>query len=169
MKAIEETLSCKKKDIIKKCVELTAETYPPETSELLKREDDRFLNPVGFTIRTEIGNIFDELAGAMDPVRLRSCLENIVKIRAVQNFTASEAVSFVYSLKRSVRDELRANTGSGASEGAPEVTEQNFVEALAEIDERIDRIALLAFDVYMGCREKIHEIRVKEIKAFRVR
>lgn len=37
-------------------------------------------------------------------------------------------------------------------------------EEWRELDERIDRLALLAFDVYLACREKVHEIRFTELK-----
>ena len=30
---------------------------------------------------------------------------------------------------------------------------------------RIDKLALLALDIYMKCREKIYEIRLNEVKA----
>jgi hypothetical protein len=164
MTRIEEILLGKKREIIKKCINLTIETYPQETSELLKREEDRFLNPAGFTIRSEIENIFDEVIGAMDPERLAASLENVIRIRAIQNFAPSEAISFVYLLKRSIREELGAKTawdvGRGTWDGksTPEV-------GWVELDERIDRIALMAFDVYMRCREKVYEIRLKEMKA----
>ena len=36
--------------------------------------------------------------------------------------------------------------------------------ALAPLESGVDRLALAAFDVYMQCREKIFEIRVREIK-----
>jgi hypothetical protein len=168
MRKIEEILSRKKAEIVKRCFDLTVEAYPVEASLLLKREKDRFLNPVGFTIRSEIENIFDEVAGAMDPKRLADSLTNIIRIRAVQNFTPSEAISFVYLLKRSIREELGAKTtwdvgrGTWDEKSTPEI-------GWAELDGRIDRVALLAFDVYTQCREKIHEIRMKEIKAFRGR
>ena len=32
------------------------------------------------------------------------------------------------------------------------------------LDNRIDEIALLAFDVYSACRQKISDIRVNEVK-----
>jgi hypothetical protein len=37
-------------------------------------------------------------------------------------------------------------------------------DGLAELEARIDRVALLAFEKYTECREKIHEVRNKEIK-----
>ena len=35
---------------------------------------------------------------------------------------------------------------------------------LASLESKIDRVALLAFEKYMNCREKLHEIRIGEIK-----
>ena len=43
--------------------------------------------------------------------------------------------------------------------------ESRPIKEWAELDERIDRVVLLAFDVYAQCREKIHEIRLRETKA----
>jgi hypothetical protein len=160
MTRIEEVLSGKKTDIVKKCFNLTVETYPPETAGLLRRGRDRFLNPVGFTIRSEIENIFDEVVGAMDVERLFASLENVIKIRAIQNFAPSEAISFVYLLKRSIREELTSIADFGL-----QIAEQRLIEELTELNERLDRVALLAFDVYVQCREKIHEIKLKEAKA----
>ena len=36
---------------------------------------------------------------------------------------------------------------------------------LLELETRIDRVALLAFEKYTECREKLHEIRNNEIKS----
>ena len=170
MDRIVKILSGKKGAIVEKCFDLTLKTYPPETSRLLKREEDRFLNPVGFAIRSGIESIFDELVGAMDPDRLLRCVENVVKVRAVQAFTPSEAISFVYLLKRSIREEIGARSPRDDGRGLSPQREHGGTtdekeQMLVEIDERIDRIALLAFDVYMQCREKIHELRLKEAKA----
>ena len=168
MTRIEEVLSGKKTDIVKKCFNLTVETYPPETAGLLKRERDRFLNPVGFTIRSEIENIFDEVVGAMDAERLLASLENVIKIRAIQNFAPSEAISFVYLLKRSIREEFTSIADFElrlSRTNVRGIAEQKLIEELVLLDERIDRVALLAFDVYVQCREKIHEIKLKEAKA----
>ena len=131
MTRIEGILPGKKADIVKKCFDLTVEAYPPETAGLLKRERDRFLNPVGFTIRSEIENIFDEVVGAMDAERLFASLENIIKIRAIQNFAPSEAISFVYLLKRSIREELWTQNRRGwrvEGGGWRRIGSNNFLE-----------------------------------------
>ena len=36
---------------------------------------------------------------------------------------------------------------------------------LVDLESRIDRVALLAFEKYTECREKLHEIRNNEIKS----
>ena len=164
MKDVKEILSGKKTGIVKKCFNLAIEAYPPQTADILKREGDRFLNPVGFTIRTEIENIFEEVIGSMDTRRLIGCLENVIKIGAIQNFPPSEAVSFVYLLKRSIRDELLDIKPTRVGDGGWEA-EKDRIEQLSEMESRLDRVALLAFDVYMKCREKIHEIKLKETKS----
>jgi hypothetical protein len=38
------------------------------------------------------------------------------------------------------------------------------MEELSALETRIDRLALLAFDCYMKCREKIYEIRLGELR-----
>ena len=35
---------------------------------------------------------------------------------------------------------------------------------MAELDEKIDRVALCAFDVFLGYREQVYKLRVNEVK-----
>lgn len=164
--SLQDKIKQKKKAISERCFNLIAGTYPPATSQLLKREKDRFLNPVGYTIQNEIETIFDELTGEMNSNKLHTALESIIKIRAVQDFTPSEAIGFVFLLKEAVREETTKDRfqgvrgqGSGVKDNEAEIFEE-----LLEFEQRIDRIALMAFDIYMECREKIYEIKTKEIE-----
>ena len=75
------------------------------------------------------------------------------KIRAVQEFSPSRAVGFVFCLKDAVRSVL----GESLKDPA-------HASGLAELDGQIDRLALMAFDVYVQCRERFYELRVKELK-----
>ena len=45
-----------------------------------------------------------------------------------------------------------------------EVREYGLAEQLLALESRLDEMALLAFDVYMRCREKMYEIRANEAK-----
>ncbi len=44
-----------------------------------------------------------------------------------------------------------------------------MAEELAALESRIDDMALLAFDLFMGCREKIYELRANEVRNRTVR
>jgi hypothetical protein len=130
-------------------------TYPAETASFLKRKKDRFANPVGSTILAAMQGLLDEiLGGGCNPDNISKYLDNIIRIRAVQDFAPSSAVSFVFALKRVIREEL-----------AREPQDAALAEELLAFEGRIDQLSLLAFDVYSQCREKIYEIRVNEIKS----
>ena len=156
---INELLSHNKEVIIRRCFSLIVEAYPPETSEFLRYEKDRFINPVGFTIRSEMESIFNELTGKMDLDRLKKSLENIIKIRAIQGFTPSEAISFVFLLKRAMKETLMMRDARYTAHDENEIPSE-----FLDYEDRFDKIALLALDIYMKCREKIQEIRMKGTK-----
>lgn len=151
-------LSQNKAIILERWYRLILETYPPDTSRFLKRERDRFANPVGYTISQEIGVLYDELLAGMNLDRLATSLENIIKIRSVQDFSPSEGIAFIPLLKRTIRAQLEGKFPS----------HRIFAE-WAEFESKIDTLALLAFDIYMRCREKIYEIKINEVKGERER
>ncbi len=129
------------------------ESYPADSMKFFEGEKDRFNNPVGYTISRETKNIFNELLQDGDYNRLYTPLDNILKIRSVQDFTPSRAVAFIFLLKNVIREEL-----------FEEITNGHILQELREFEAKIDMLALLAFDVYSNCREKIYRIRVNEIK-----
>ncbi len=129
------------------------ETYPADTSRFLKKQKDRFANPVGSAISQGIEGLFDELLQGMDSGRVSTFLDNIIKVRAVQDFSPSQAMAFIFLLKKVIREELGG-----------EIQEDGLAEELLRLESRIDILALLSFDIYMKCREKIYEIRVNEVK-----
>ena len=132
----------------------TLDTYPADTSNFLKREKDRFANPVGQTLADGTRVIVDQLlAEQTDHDEVRSALASMLRIRSVQDFAPSEAVSFVFLLKAAVREEL-----------GTEAREKARLAELAEFDRKIDELALLAFDLYAESRQKIYEIRVSDVK-----
>jgi len=133
--------------------QLIVETYPPDTASFLQREKDRFLNPVGYTIAQETGAILDELVGGLDSARLSRSLDNLMGIRAVQEFSPSQAVGLIFLLKRVVRDGLGSR-----------VQESRTFEELLELESRVDAAALIAFDAYMKRRERVYEIGANEAK-----
>ena len=126
---------------------LTFRTYPEQTSRFLHRDQDPFRNPVGRVLGDGLPVLLDELTGAFDQDRVAPVVESIVRIRAVQDFTPSQAVGFFFFLKQIIR-ERRLDS----------------VEPPAALFRRIDELALMAFDSYMRCRELTYEIKANEAK-----
>jgi hypothetical protein len=132
----------------------TLASYPQDSTGFFLQTKDRFANPVGQTLATETGALVDCLMDGADAAELCLHLEEIVKIRAVQDFTPSEAVSFVFLLKETIREELRGD-----------LSEPRLLAELVAFEDRIDQMALFAFDIFVKWREKVYSLRVREIKA----
>jgi RsbT co-antagonist protein rsbRD N-terminal domain len=146
-------LAEKKTDIIKSWFKVIIETYPADTAAFLKKQQNRFTNPVGSTIYQGIEKIFDEVLSDADFEKVSPFLDNIIRIRAVQDFTPSKAVSFIFSLKGVILQELEENKITDIA-----------AEELRALDDKIDALALLTFDIFMRCREKIYEVKSNELR-----
>ena len=131
-----------------------AESYPGETSKFLKSVQDQFANPVGFKLSEGIGSLFDGLVAGEDPSSMTAVLDDIIRVRAVQDFSASGAVGFVFELKGAVRESLKGDLAA-LPDAAAELT---------SLDDAIDRLGLTAFDVHMACRERIWELKAHELQ-----
>jgi hypothetical protein len=145
----------KKGDILKRWISLTLETYPPDVYNFLKLEKDRFTNPVGYTISTGSETLLDELILGENTDKIISALDSIIRIRTVQDFTPSEAIAFIFLLKKAVREELKVR-----GEVLEAADEREIIEELALFETRVDHLATLAFDVYVKCRDDIHRIKM---------
>lgn len=128
--------------------------YPPETSNFLNLQKNRFSNPVGYIIKDSAEKIYDELIGGNEIEKIKSYLEDIIKIKAVQDFTPSQAVGFVFSLKGAVYREIEQY-----------LVINEICEELIRFESAVDQIALAAFDLYTASREKIYNIRINEMRA----
>jgi len=143
----ETPLTARKDALLAAWLTRTLETYPAESRDFLVREKDSFRNPVGHTLREGLASLLDGLLGARDVMDLVSVLEPMVRLRAVQDFSPNQALSFLFLLKDVAREEA-ARLG----ESACEETER--------LEKRIDRLALTAFDLYMKCREEMSTIQI---------
>jgi hypothetical protein len=131
------------KPILERWIAETIRTYPSATVPFLSSQNDPFRNPVGHTLRQSLAILFEQLQGDMDADRIASALDAVVRIRAVQDLIASQAVAFVFLLKPILR----------------ELASEHDQMLLAN---RVDQLALMAFDKYMQCREQLVEIRLSE-------
>ena len=150
---LQELLTRTRPAILQRWRDLLLSSYAPDASRFFREQRDPFANPVGSAISQSLAGVFDELLGEARAEALVPLLDDLIRIRAVQDFSPSQAVGFVFELKRAVREQL-------AGVETPPWSE------LMEFEGRIDRLALLAFDLYLQCREQIFQIRVKEAKAW---
>jgi hypothetical protein len=144
----------KKSAILKRWFDAVVETYPNETSSFLKKQKAQFTNPVGYTLSEGLEHLFDALLHGMLPDTVSRFLDSIVRLRAIQDFSPSEAVTFIFRLKNVVRQEL----------GSELLQQQALIEELSAFESSVDDLALYAFDLYMKCREKIYELKANEAK-----
>lgn len=151
---ITEILNNKKETIVRKWIDLILNSYPAEAANFLKLKKNQFGNPIGHTITINAEKIFDELINDCDFEKIKFLLDEIIKIRAVQSFSPSQALGFLFGLKKTIRDEFSA-----------ELAEKAISDELSKLDLLIDQMVLIGFDLYMGSREKIFKIRVNEIKS----
>ncbi len=150
---LRDLLTAKRDPILKKWFDLIIETYPPDTSGFLKKQKNKFTNPVGHTISKGIEGVFEGLLDDSGGGGGESLLDDIIRVRAVQEFTPSEAIGFVFLLKKVVREELKG-----------EIREERMYEELLDFESRIDDLARGSFDIYMKCREQLYDIKANEIK-----
>jgi hypothetical protein len=148
----------KKSEIIEKWLHSIFDEYSTDTSRFLKQEKDRFSNPVGYIIRQEAETIFEKLIQGVDPKSLSASLDSIIRIRAVQEFTPSQAVCFLLRLKQVVQDEVTDEIGNS-----------QLNREILDFYERTDSLLLLAFDIYMECRQQIINLQMREVKDQRER
>lgn len=156
-----DLLTERKPAILKRWHELAAATYPRDTAAFLLSKKDPFGNPVGQRLAIGVDAMFDNLVCGQAPEEARSFLEDIIKVRAVQDFTPARAVGFVLLLKTAVREELRR---AGPEGWKDEAGRGLAAEEVLTFESRIDDLVLLAFDLFMGCREKLFELRANEIR-----
>ena len=146
-------LSQKKAAILGRWLAMIFESYPPETAIFLRKEKNRFDNPAGYRISEGLEGLYGALLQEMDRDQVLTSLDEIIRIRALQNFTPSQALAFIFLLKIVIREEL-----------AEEIKKENLAAELLDLESRIDGLALLGFDVYTKRREKIFEIKADEAK-----
>ncbi len=129
----------------------TLDTYPPSARDFLTRERDAFRNPVGQALREGLANLLDGLLDARAAAELLPELEPVERLRAVQDYTPSQALAFLFLLKDVLRE-------AETLPGGPATAERETIE------ERLDQLMLAAFDLYMRCREDIWKIEVNAAK-----
>lgn len=151
---LKEILIERKKSILEKWFDATIKNYHEDTAKFLKQQKDPFANPVGNITIQGLDKIFDEIiSDSSDKTNVEKYLDNIIRIRAVQGFMPSDALSFISKLKSIVRDEV-----------SEEIKKGYLINDLRVFDDKIDALILIAFDIFMKCREKIYDLKANELR-----
>lgn len=142
-----------KKEILKKWTDRIFASYPAGSISFLRDNTNQFNNPVGHTILKETVLIYDQLTGEMNFDELAESLNRIIKIRAVQEFSPSQAVAFTFILKDVIREHCEKDLG-----------DDQFRQNVLRLFSRIDEMAQMAFDIHADCRERLFKIRIDEAR-----
>jgi hypothetical protein len=126
-------------------------SYVTGTDKFLQNGNDRFANPVGYTISANAGRLLDALISGDDPGTLHGCLEKIIRIRAVQDFTPAQSVAFMTELKTIIRSRV-----------LPSAVKYGLLEELNEFETQIDSLGCTSAELYVNIKNQIRELVVKE-------
>jgi hypothetical protein len=152
--ALEQVLISKKGAIIEAWHHAVMATYAAEARAFLTSEKDPFCNPVGHVLHRTGDALFEIAMTGVERERAEEDLADIVRIRAVQDFSPSQALSFVDAMRQAIRHEV-----------LPVVAEEAGFRHLLRIESRLHEAMLVAVDLYVACKKRIDDIRVKEAQA----
>lgn len=138
--------------IVERWFDMVAKTYPSDTAGFLKSKKDPFANPVRNNTLKSLRTVVAQLLGEMDCDLIKKDLDPAIRIRAVQQFSPSEAIGFVFFLKDIIRELLRTKLSR-------QLSDPKTLPEILEIESNIDAIALIAVDIYLECREKIFSLK----------
>jgi hypothetical protein len=150
---LKDLLEQHKPVILKKWIDVLVNSYHADASQFIKTSKNPFANPVGDTISHVLDSVLDALVHRRETDTIESSLDLLLRIRAVQDFTPSQSVSFIFSLKDIVRGILKK-----------QIPTEKMDMDLYDFDSRVDQLGLVAFDIYMKCREKIYDVKANEEK-----
>ena len=142
---LKQTLKKNRESFINKWFQATIDTYPSQSAKVLGKDANRFDNPIGAITHETCEDVFNHLLEEFTPESLEKKLDPIIRIRAVQAFSASEAVSFVFALKSIGTQLLDDDLGR-------------------QFDTLVDKIALASFNRYMKCKEEIFLLKAFDLR-----
>jgi hypothetical protein len=141
--------------IIKRWLHHVLSAFPVDAVRFLEKGNDRFANPLGANFSEGLTGLFRHLRSE-DPGDVTALLEQLMKVRAVQaEDTPAESLVFIFVIKDIIREECR-------KEWSPE-----FDAEWPKFAARVDRLALQAFDLYMASRERLFQVRLRELQSGR--
>lgn len=147
-----EALADKKNEILSLWIARTLDSYV--SPGFFKSSKDPFANPVGSNISAGLTTLLELLLANAEQQSFANALDQVIRIRAVQDFTPAQALAPFLELKWVIKQVF-----SGDKKTQP------LLQSLDGLDCEIDRIALSAFNIYSECREQLYRNRIRELKS----
>ncbi len=149
---LQEALWNFRENIVNQWVSYTLETY--KASKFFKEKQDKFANPVGGSVREELATLFLLISKAEADTNYADAVDQLMRLRSVQEFTPSQAVAPLNAVKHITREVLKKDKDT-----------KHLVNELYDFDFAVDLAVLAAFDQYMISREKLYQVRIDEIRS----
>src|SRR5690606_22585591 len=93
-------------NILEKWFKLVLQEYPAETTRFWGNLQNIFTNPVGNSFYEGLQGVYEELLQEKTTDNLSLYLDKIIRIKAVQDLSPSQALYFLLLLKGLVREEV---------------------------------------------------------------
>ena len=195
--SLKQHLAEKKSVIIEKWIAAVHGTYPFGTIGFLRTQQNPFVNPVGERTKVAaeafVSALLEsgEASGAGTPEtggtadKMAAALDEFMRVRAIQDFSAEEAVGVFFALKQIISEVLEespylpgrpghaeqtgpSHKSGGSGEAAEERGGKEFfarqLRERLELESNIDALAVMAFGSYARHRDLLADLRVKEFK-----
>lgn len=150
-----------KDTLLQKWVDKYYAAYPLGSTGFIRTSTDKFKNPIGIITQTSLSTLYDAAIGEdIEFSDVHNALNELVKLRAVQEMPPSRAVGPMAQLKTLFKEEVfdslvKNNNNSKVL--------QEIFEGFFTVAARIDSLLLLSMDLYSADREKVFNLRVEEI------
>jgi hypothetical protein len=145
---LKKLLEQKRTAIVNQWFERVVKSYAPDTAQFIKNQKDPFSNPLGSALSKGLAILFDQLLAGPETETVKKFLDPIIRIRAVQDYSPSQATAFILILKNIIRDNIKN-----------ELKDSRTANELLQFELKIDALSLAAFDIYMACKEKIYDLK----------
>jgi len=149
--SLEKFFKSKIRTISDRWADAIIQSYPEEGAKFFAGSKNQFANPAGHTFRTNVERILNLILSGDDSEELRTQIDGIVRIRAVQGLGPSRTVAFVFALRSIIEEEV-ARAGLTLSG-----EDRDFWTV------KVDELALMAFEQYVKCREVLWEQKANHL------
>ena len=145
----EDIISARRDAAIQKWTDAVYATYPFETSGFIRTQTDQFANPVGHATRRAI---YDAATGQdVDMDEVQAAVAGLIRVRAVQDLKPEKAVGVIFLYKPVLRELFLVDMLAAGD-----------FQTFLDMGDRLDALALMAFNMYLADREQVYAERVAQ-------